>query len=82
MLIKKIDSFDGLNNKFKKDFYGVLYNYLICWDLKEFYSMIILMSDIKNDMIESCKESRLLYFKEYYQSLISDILVKLFMLIR
>jgi hypothetical protein len=56
--------FDKLNKTFIQEFYNELYNYFINRDLTDFNSRLIPITDIKNDMIESCKESCLLFFED------------------
>jgi hypothetical protein len=56
--------FDGLHKTFTQEFYYTLYNCLISRDLNNFNARIIPITDIKNDMIESCKESWLLFFED------------------
>jgi hypothetical protein len=53
-----------MNKTFKQEFYNVLYNYFINKDLTDFNARLIPIKDIKNDMIESCKESWLLFFED------------------
>jgi hypothetical protein len=45
-------------------FYNELYNFFINRDLTNFNPRLIPIMDIKNDMIESCKESWLLFFED------------------
>jgi hypothetical protein len=56
--------FDRLNKKFTHEFYNELYNFFINRDLTDFNTRLIPITDIKNDMIESCKESWLLFFED------------------
>jgi hypothetical protein len=56
--------FDKLNKTFTHEFYNELYNYFINRDLTDFNPRSIPITDIKNDMIESCKESWLLFFED------------------
>jgi hypothetical protein len=56
--------FDGLNNTFTQDFYFMFYNFFMSRVLNDFNARIIPNTDIKNDMIESCKESWLLFFED------------------
>jgi hypothetical protein len=50
-----------LNKTFNQDFYYTLYNCFINRDIADFNPRIIPIKGIKNDMIESCKESWLLF---------------------
>jgi hypothetical protein len=53
-----------LNKTFTHEFYNELYNFFINRDLTNFNARLIPITDIKNDMIESCKESWLLLFED------------------
>jgi hypothetical protein len=53
-----------LKKTFTHEFYNELYNYFINRDLADFNARVIPITDIKNDMIESCKESWLLFFED------------------
>jgi hypothetical protein len=61
---KNFEYFDGLNITFPEDFYNMLYNFVICKDINDFNAWITPITDIKNDMIEICKESLLLFVEE------------------
>jgi hypothetical protein len=56
--------FDGLNKTFTHEFYNELYNFFINRDLTNFNTRFIPITNINNDMIESCKESWLLFFED------------------
>jgi putative DNA primase/helicase len=58
--------FADLNKRFTHEFYNELYNFFINRDLTKptFNAKLIPITDIKNDMIESCKESWLLFFED------------------
>jgi hypothetical protein len=60
----KVEYFDGLNKIFTDEFYNSLYNFFINRDLTDFNARMIPITDINNDMIESCKESWLLFFED------------------
>jgi hypothetical protein len=62
------DFFDGLNKTVTHEFYYTLYKYFINRDLTEpsFTPRLIPITDIKNDMIESCKESIFVTGVKYY----------------
>jgi CRISPR/Cas system type I-B associated protein Csh2 (Cas7 group RAMP superfamily) len=53
-----------LNKTFTHEFYNELYNFFINRDLNNFNARLIPKTDIKNDMIERCKESWLLFFED------------------
>jgi hypothetical protein len=67
--------FDGLNKTITHDFFNMLYNCSLSKDIIDFNARIIPITDIKNYMIESCKESWLLFFKDNKKNFIKDILV-------
>jgi hypothetical protein len=48
---------DGLNKTFMNDFFHMLYDFFINRDINYFNARIIPIMDIKNDIIESFKES-------------------------
>jgi hypothetical protein len=52
--------FDKLNKAFTHE----LYNFFINRYLTDFNARLIPITDIKNDLIESCKESWLLFFED------------------
>jgi hypothetical protein len=56
--------FDELNKTLYQDLYYTLYNFFINRDIANFNPRIIPIRDIKNDMIESYKESWLLFFED------------------
>jgi hypothetical protein len=64
MNAKIIRYFDVLYKTFTHEFYCTLYNYFINRDITDFNTRVIPITDIKNDMIESCKESWLLFFED------------------
>jgi hypothetical protein len=49
--------FDGLNKTFTHHFYNRLYNFFMSREINDFNVKMIPIIDIKNDMIESCKQS-------------------------
>jgi hypothetical protein len=49
--------FDGLNKTFTEDFYKMLYQFFTNRELIDFNARIIPITDIKKEMIKSCKES-------------------------
>jgi hypothetical protein len=56
--------FNELNKTFTHEFYNELYNNFINRDLTDFNARVIQITDIKNDMIESCQEVWLLFFED------------------
>jgi hypothetical protein len=56
--------FKALNKTFTHEFYNELYNYFISRDITDFNPRLIPITDIKNDMTESCKEFWLLFFED------------------
>jgi hypothetical protein len=58
------DYFDKLNKTFTHEFYNELYNVFMSREITDFNARLIPIKDIKNDRIESCKESWLLFFED------------------
>jgi hypothetical protein len=62
---------------FTHEFYNELYNFFIDRDLTDFNARIIPITGIKNDMIESFKESWLLFFEDNISKFYNRYLCKL-----
>jgi hypothetical protein len=60
----KFEYFDKLNNIFTYDFYINLFRYFLKYDISFFNLRIILMTHMKYEIMEACKESWLLFFKD------------------